>query len=435
MNVRTQVLIMGLGRFGGGEAVARWYARRRADVLVTDLRDEAVLSGAVERLKRDGVRFRFGEHDAGDFRRADIVAVNPAVPFDHPLVAEAADRGAEIVTEIGLTLREWPGPVVAVTGTNGKSTTAALCAAMLTESGLAAHLGGNIGRSLLPVARECGFADIAVLELSSFQLAWLEHDLLAPVAGIVTNVSGDHFDRHPDFDHYVAAKRRLAESVPSGDLLVLNRDDEVCQSFAVRPRSRVAWFGRADAPPVPLDGFRLRGDHNRVNAAAAAHAALAAGANEDGCARAGAKFVGLPHRLQTIGEARGIRFVDDSVSTTPEATRAAVDSFGQDVILLTGGRDKGLPWRSLLTAASGAKAVVAYGETGPRLQEELPRAHLSRNLDQAVRFALGIAEPGDTVLLSPGFSSYDEFEGFDARGRRFCELISDETDTPPEGEV
>jgi len=422
----TRVVVMGLGRFGGGEAVARYYARRRADVLVTDLRDETALAGPVERLRREGVRFRFGPHDPADFRAAEIIAVNPAVPFDHPLVAEAAERGAEIVTEIGLTVRAWPGPVVAVTGTNGKSTTAALCAAMLEEAGRPVHLGGNIGRSLLPRARLADFEDIAVLELSSFQLSWLEHDLLSPVAGIVTNVSGDHFDRHPDLDHYVAAKRRLARSVPSGDVLALNRDDEVCRTFgAGRQRARVCWFGRGEAPPIPLDGLRLRGTHNRLNAAAAALAALAAGADEEACLRAAARFTGLPHRMETVREARGVRFVDDSVSTTPEATAAAVEAFGGGgrVVLLAGGRDKGVSWRPLLDAARAAKAVVAYGESGPRLREKLPRAHLFPVLESAVRFALEVAEPGDTVLLSPGFSSHDEFAGFDARGRRFRELV------------
>jgi UDP-N-acetylmuramoylalanine--D-glutamate ligase len=414
---------MGLGRFGGGVAAARWFAGKGDEVLVTDSGPEEKLRASIEEVEPLGVRIELGEHAMEDFERADKVVVNPAVPFDSPFVERARARGAEIVTEMGLTLRRLRGPVIAITGTNGKSTTASLAAAMLAESGLPVALGGNIGRPLLNETDSMRPGTVAVIEISSFQLFWLEHDDLAPAAAVVTNVSGDHFDRHPDFAHYAAAKRRLADAVPETGLLILREEDPVCREFAESARGEVVWFGADRDPPVPLDGLRLPGHHNRANAAAAAHAALRCGATPEGCARAAEAFRPLPHRLESLGEIGGVLVVDDSVSTTPVATAAAVSSFGRPVILLTGGRDKGLDLHPLLDAARQAREVIAYGESGPALQELCPGVRLREGLDDAVHLGLEVARPGDVLLLSPGFASYDEFPGFDARGARFRELV------------
>ncbi len=418
-----RVLVMGLGRFGGGLAAAAYFAGRGDDVLVTDLRSEDVLAESVAAARALGVALVLGKHDPADFDRADVVVVNPAIPFANPLVARARSAGATIVTEIGLTLRRLRGPVVAVTGTNGKSTTVSLIAAMLENSGIDVILGGNIGRSLLNETTTP--ETVAVLELSSFQLAWLEHNDWAPAAAVVTNVSGDHFDRHPDFDHYAASKRRLVEAVPATGCVILDANDAVCRAFASASRAPVVWFGGDHPAPIALRGLRLAGQHNRHNAAAAAHAALAVGATIAGCERALPTVEPLPHRLRTIRDDNGVAYVDDSVSTTPVATAAAVDACGARVILLTGGRDKGLSWGPLVAAAQRAKAVVVYGETGRQLCEQVPAAHFASDFDGAVLTARRLAQPGDTVLLSPGFASYDEFPGFDARGQRFSELVLD----------
>jgi UDP-N-acetylmuramoylalanine--D-glutamate ligase len=412
----SRVVVMGLGRFGGGAAAARWYAERGHEVIVTDLRSESVLAASIASLEGLGIRYRFGTHDPADFERADLVVVNPAIPFDHPLV-----RGRNVVTELGLTLRALPGPVVAITGTNGKSTTATLTAAMLEASGVPTALGGNIGHSLLNEAADLAPDTVTVLEISSFQLAWLEHDELRPRAAIVTNVTGDHLDRHPTLDHYIESKRKLARAVPPDGLLVLPEDDPVAASFADAARGRVAWFG--DEAPVDLSGLRLIGRHNRANAAAAALAALATGATPEGCARGAASCAPLPHRLESLGERDGVLCVNDSVCTTPHAAAAALRSFDRPVVLLAGGRDKGLERGPLLEAAKAARAVVAYGETGPDLARDLPGACLERSFEGAVERALRLARPGDVLLLSPGFASYDEFPGFDIRGARFRELI------------
>jgi len=413
----SRIVVMGLGRFGGGAAAARWYAERGHEVLVTDLRDETTLEGSIRALEGLPVTFRLGRHDEADFAAADEIVVNPAVPFDHPLV-----QGRRVVTELGLTLRSLAGPVLAVTGTNGKSTTATLAAAMLEASGVPAVLGGNIGRPLLSEAASLGPDTVAVLEISSFQLAWLEHDGLAPRAAVVTNVTGDHLDRHPGLAHYVASKERLARAVPDTGTLVLPRHDATASRFADRARARVVWF---DEEPVRADlsGLRLLGRHNEANAAAAAHAALACGATPEGCARGAARTEPLPHRLEPVGERGGVLCVNDSVCTTPVAAAAAVRSFDRPVVLLTGGRDKGLEKAPLLEAARAARAVVAYGETGPDIARALPGAALEKRLEKAVEKGLELARPGDVLLLSPGFASYDEFPGFDIRGARFRELV------------
>jgi UDP-N-acetylmuramoylalanine--D-glutamate ligase len=410
---------MGLGRFGGGVAAARWFAGRGDEVLVTDSGPGEKLRASIEEIEPLGVRLKLGEHAMEDFEQADIVVVNPAVPFDSPFVERARVRGAEIVTEMGLTLRRLKAPLIAITGTNGKSTTASLAAAMLAESGLPVALGGNIGRPLLNETGSMRPGTVAVLEISSFQLFWLEHNDLAPAVAVVTNVSGDHFDRHPDFAHYAAAKRRLADAVPEAGLLILREEDPVCREFARSAKGEVVWFGADREPPVSLDGLGLPGHHNRANAAAAAHAALRCGATPEGCVRAVEAFRPLPHRLESLGERKGVLLVDDSVSTTPVATAAV----SRPVILLTGGRDKGLDLHPILDAAKKAREVIAYGESGPALQELWPGARLRGGLDEAVRLALEVARPGDVLLLSPGFASYDEFPGFDARGARFRELV------------
>jgi len=424
----SRVLVMGLGRFGGGVGSARWYAEHGHDVLVTDGKTEYQLAESVAALRPLGVRFRLGEHDAADFDEAEIVVVNPAIPFDHALVERARAAGATLTTEMGMTLRLWPGPVVAITGTNGKSTTAGLTTAMLEAANMPVALGGNIGRSLLNECASASMDTVAALEISSFQLAWMEHDDWHPQVAVITNITGDHLDRHGTLEHYRDSKRRLAEALTSDGILVLPRGDEVAGAFAGHTAGTVQWFGGDEPDPVDLSGLKLVGQHNRANASAAALAALAVGASPEACAAGAAAFPALPHRLESLGEKRGVLCINDSVCTSPEAVAAAVRSFSRPVVLLIGGRDKGLEWGPLLAAAREADAIVAYGETGARLLEKLPDARLAPDFSSAVRAGFEIARRGDVLLLSPGFASYDEFPGFDVRGERFRELVRSNTD-------
>ncbi len=421
----NRVLVFGLGRFGGGVAAARHFAALGAEVVATDSADEKKLASSIAEVAPLGVRLHLGPPREEDFRACDTLVVNPAIPFDHPMVDLARRSGAEIVTELGLTLRRLRGPVVGVTGTNGKSTTSTLIAAMLKRSGRSVALGGNIGHSLLNEAQAHEPGTVAVLEISSFQLHWLESGLLRPLAAVVTNVTGDHLDRHKTFGHYAASKRRLVDSVPGGGTVVLCADDPTCRAYGQGARGQVEWFGRDLAPPVPLTSLRLRGAHNLLNAAAACRAALAAGATQEGCEAAMASFATLPYRLEPLGEVGGVLRINDSVSTSPEAVAAAIASFDRPVVLLTGGRDKGLPLGPLVESARRARAVVAYGEMGPRLAREIPGSALEPGFDAAVRRGIAVSRPGDVLLLSPGFSSYDEFPSFDVRGDRFRELVGE----------
>ncbi len=419
------VLVMGLGRFGGGVAAARWFAERGHPVRVTDRQARDKLVASVALLDGLDVEFRLGTHDPADFDAAGIVVVNQAVRLDNPLVERARAHGASIVTELGLTLRHLRGPLVAVTGTKGKSTTSSLAAAMLAAGGRRVVLGGNIGRPLLTRVERIDAACVVVLEVSSFQLAWLEHDDFRPQAVVVTNLSGDHLDWHGTLEHYIASKERLLRAAGEGCTVVLNADDERSVALAkrLRPGVRCVWYGESHAPPVPLDSIALRGPHNRLNAAAAAHAALAVGATPGGCRAALARFRPLPHRLETLQTRDGLLWVNDSIATTPTAVQRALESFSEPVVLIAGGQDKGLSWGPLIEAGRRAKAVVAFGETGPRLAALLPQTHLRDDLAGAVRQARRLARPGDVVLLSPGFASYDQFSGFDERGELFREIV------------
>ncbi|MFQ5843689.1 MAG: glutamate ligase domain-containing protein [Planctomycetota bacterium] len=208
-------------------------------------------------------------------------------------------------------------------------------------------------------------------------------------------------------------------------MVILNAGDEECRRMGERaaPGVRRVWFGAGEAPPVPLETMALRGAHNRENAAAAAHAALAAGASPGGCTAALARFRPLPHRMETLETADGILWVNDSIATTPIAVERAIQSFTEPVILIAGGRPKGLDLRPLVEAGRRARAVVAFGEAGPDLAAALPATRLRTDLRGAVREARRLARPGDVVLLSPGFASYDQFSGFDERGELFREIV------------
>jgi UDP-N-acetylmuramoylalanine--D-glutamate ligase len=441
-------LVLGLGRFAGGVETVRFLARSGARVRVSDSGDPATLRDSVEAIAGTGARVVFGPQTPAlldGLERDPLVVASPAVPFDHAVLAEASRRGVETTTEIALFVARCPAPVLAVTGTKGKSTTSTLLAKMVAASGVRTHLAGNVGRSLLNERVEA--SDAVVLELSSFQLHWLRRDRFAPRVAVVTSLFRDHVDRHGTFEAYAEAKRALLDFQGPGDVAVLPAGDETLRAagfetagkasrrrFSDAPFSgpgvRVTEDGRlADAEGdggTSLDGFRLWGRHNRRNAAAAAAAARAVGATwaevRAGCLATGP----LPHRLEPFLEAGGVLFVDDSIATTPESAAAALDAVPRPCVVLVGGKDKGSDPAPLLAAvAARARAAIGVGTTGPALVARLRAAGFSAaveggpDLDAAVRSAVALARPGDAVLLSPGYSSLDGFASFAERGDRF----------------
>lgn len=422
-----RVVVMGLGRFGGGVGVTRWLCEQGAAVVVTDLAKADDLASSIAQLDGLPVEYRLGGHDAVELDRADVLIANPAVAFDAPLLVAARKRGLTVTTEINLFLSHCPAPVAGVTGSVGKSTTCALAAEAIATA-RPTHLGGNIGRSLLTELGRIEADHAVVLELSSFQLAYLPTIARSPEVALVTNLLANHLDRHGTMDHYAACKRNLFRYQRSGDVLIVNADDPATRGWAEDAPGRVEQF-RLDDQPFEL---AIPGLHNQVNAQAAWAVARQFGASRPAAAKAFAQFTGLPDRLQRVAERDGVRFYNDSKATTPEGAVVALDAFApRTAVAIVGGYDKHAPLADFGRAlAERCAAVVCTGQTGPAVAEQVRRAGFegpiveAAGFDQAVAAAAALAQPGQVVLLSPGFASYDQFSNYQQRGRRFVELVA-----------
>ncbi|HWA99411.1 MAG TPA: Mur ligase family protein, partial [Pirellulales bacterium] len=326
-----RVTVLGLGRHGGGVGAVRWLAARGARVTVTDLADEVGLARSIAALEGVPIdRWRLGGHDEADFAGAEAVVVNPAIRPNHPLVEFARRSGAAITSEIELFLAVCPASVVAVTGTVGKSSTATMIARIFEAAGERTWLGGNLGGSLLDVVDRMTRDDRVVLELSSFQLFWLSRQARMPAAAVLTAFSPHHLDWHGSIEHYRAAKERLFREQTSDGIAVIGRGIEPWASIA---------SGRVVSPLNDdlLPELTVFGAHQRSNAAIAAAVTTALGVSTDAVVHGLRRFRDLPHRLELIAEIGGRRFIDDSKSTSPAATLAALEACGPQTWLLAGG--------------------------------------------------------------------------------------------------
>jgi UDP-N-acetylmuramoylalanine--D-glutamate ligase len=442
-----KVTVLGLGRFGGGAGVARWLARQGARVTVTDAQTADRLTGPVDDLAGLGITFKLGGHDPTDFREADLVVANPAVPPTSDMLDVAHKSGVPVTTEMRLLIERLPTPLVfGVTGTKGKSTTAALLARMLTawqplpkdkakrlravrssKINLAdagrrkVWVGGNLGGSLLNDLEHISDRDFVVLELSSYMLARL--DGWSPHIAVVTMIGSDHLAWHGSQQAYVEAKRTLVKHQGEDDFAVLPSPFRKAREFADHTSARVIEYGKRAHLPEAIAPMLL-GKHNRINERGAFAAANLVGIYPEQAADACADFVGLPHRLELVHtDGRGVRWVNDSIATIPEAAVAACEAFPADtVIQIVGGSDKGndlTPLRDVLPKR--CKHVLTIGATGRSVEGEY-----IGDLTTAVARARDLAEPGDVVLLSPGFASYDQFANFEERGEAFRRLATEE---------
>jgi len=417
-----RVTVMGLGRFGGGLGVTRWLVGQGADVVVTDLGDQSKLSAALAELAplidRGSVATRLGGHNVADFTDCDLVVVNPAVPtpWDNRFLRAAQAGGVTITTETCLLVDRLPNrsKVVGVTGSFGKSTTAAMIEHTLAHTGVDAVLGGNIGGSLLSELDHISNSTVVVLELSSAMLHWLGE--WSPGVAVVTGFAPNHIDWHGSLEHYRASKERISASQQPGDTLVL--------------AGGVAdWAGAAGVERIivdePVGGtLAVPGVHNRANAAvalAACRAALGEMFHVEHSTAAVRTFPGLPHRLCQVVECGGVRFYDDSKSTTPEATTVAVDAFAGEtdrVHLIAGGYDKKIDLGVLGRLGERVAGVYAIGQTAGLIAGAVQCG----TLENAMREIASTVHEGDIVLLSPGCASLDQFPNYEARGRAFTEL-------------
>lgn len=429
-----RVVVMGLGRFGGGVGVTRWLAERGADVLVTDKEPGERLEESVSKIKdlvQGGrVELRLGEHRVNDFTTADLIVVNPAVPkpWDDRFVRSAQAAGIELTTEIGLVAKLLGRErVVGVTGSAGKSTTCAMIDHALRACGVDCVLGGNIGGSLLEQASKIGKKTVVVLEVSSAMLYWLGIDQWSPRVAVLTNLEPNHLDWHGTEDHYRQSKQRILEYQVRRDAAVLGH---AVADWPVGVGVERVVVGAGDG----VAGCLVPGAHNAWNARVAVVAAgLAAGRiagvslKESVLEEAVRSFAGLPHRLRLVHEAGGVRFYDDSKSTVPKASVLAVDAIEHTlgagtVHLICGGYDKKVDLSAISGLAARAAGLYTIGGTGDGIADGATRADRvvrCGTLDVAVREAMTRAKAGDAVVLSPGCASWDQFEHFEARGRAF----------------
>lgn len=444
--------ILGLARSGRAAAELALAAGHR--VYASDAGDDVELRAAAEAVRRAGGEAELGRHDLERLARCDLIVVSPGIPPGAPALQDPQVRRRPRVSELEFAFRHLRAPVIAVTGTKGKSTTTALTAHLLQSAGLDAPAAGNIGLALSEIARRPVPPDWVVVEASSFQLA--DVDTFAPRIGVLTNLSPDHLDRYPSVAAYYADKARLFANATLENLWVLNGEDAAAMAlpgaapgrryfFRVRSEPGASEHGgsvdargelvlRLEQGVIPLlraDELRLLGEHNRANALAAALAALGAGAAVD-AARAGLRsFRPLPHRLETVAERRGVLWINDSKATNMASTRVALQSMTRPTVLLLGGRQKGEPepYTALLPELrEHVRAVVAYGEAGPlveaQLREHVPVIRVDGAFAEVVSRAAGLAGPGDAVLLSPACASFDMFRNYAERGRRFKEIVA-----------
>jgi UDP-N-acetylmuramoylalanine--D-glutamate ligase len=456
-----RVTVMGLGLHGGGLASALFFARHGAQVTVTDhRRDPSAFEPFLAELAAHGVRTVLGRHEEGDFLQTDLVVKNPAVPLSSPFLALAREKGVPVETDLSIFLGLCPGPVLAVTGSKGKSTAATALARCLQTRHPGCRLGGNITVSPLDFLEDLQPEDPVVLELSSWQLGDLRgRGLPAPQVALATRILPDHQDKYPDMESYLADKKVLFASQRPGQFAVLNADDPWQRDFPGVTAAQVHWYSRAALEPGRRGAFlegrvglrreagrtetllparlAVPGEHSRLNLLAAALGARLFGLEAETIAAALASFPGIEHRLELVAERDGVRIYNDSAATIPEAAAAALSALPAPVFLIAGGTDKNLDFRPLAEAAGRAAGIYLLAGSGSRKIERLFRAEgvpfegLFAELAQALaraweaaRRAAASGPAGATLLFSPGCASFELFLNEFDRGRKFKELTT-----------
>jgi UDP-N-acetylmuramoylalanine--D-glutamate ligase len=444
--------VLGLAR--SGRAAAELALARGAAVYASDSSDTPESRDAAERLRAAGAHAETGRHDVGELARCTRIVLSPGIPPSAPVLREPALADVPVTPEIEFAFGLLDAPVIAITGTNGKTTVTGLVSHLLETGGMAAPAGGNIGTALSELALRSGTLDWAVVETSSFQLAGIRR--FAPAIGVVTNLAPDHLDWYPGVREYYADKARLFRNADERSVWVLNGEDEDVLRLPGSARGRRLFFRTASLPApedcggwLAPDGWltlrvegedervihrnelRILGAHNVANALAASLAARCAGLEADAVAEGLRSFHPPPHRLEPVGERDGVLWINDSKATNVASTRVALRSLDRPVVLLLGGRHKGESYTSLLPELRGrARRVVAFGEAAPQIETDLaghcPMERVDGGFEEAVRRAAAAAHRGDAVLLSPACSSFDMFSDYEARGARFAELARGE---------
>jgi UDP-N-acetylmuramoylalanine--D-glutamate ligase len=436
------ILVVGLARTG--VACARFLAARGGRVTVTDLRDETALAAHVQSLNGLGITWRLGRHDENDFLGSDLIVVSPGVPQDHPLLAQAKAAGREIVSEIELASRFIKAPLVAITGTNGKTTTTTLAGEIFKANGFSTYVGGNIGDPLIELVESGASVERVVAEISSFQLEWIA--TFRPTVAALLNISEDHLDRYAGYQEYIDAKLRIFEDQTIEDFAVVNADDPLAWKFTRHLRARLFPFSRTqelaegifhrdgvihyrhagNEERFPTKGFRLHGVHNLENIMAAMACCLLLGCRPDATLTAVRNFEALHHRMEFVRKVKGVEYYEDSKATNVGSVAKALESFDA-ITLIAGGKDKGGSYAPLVPMIEQrVRHLILIGEAADRMQTELGAltdTHRAATLEEAVWLAAQITEPGGTVLMSPACSSFDMFRDYEERAQRFIEAV------------
>jgi UDP-N-acetylmuramoylalanine--D-glutamate ligase len=443
-----KVLVVGLGK--SGLAAALFLRRRGAQVTVSDVRSAESLANEIPALLEEGINVEAGGHGLLTFRRQDLIVVSPGVPLDTPELTQVRSFGLPIIGELELAARFLKGKTIAITGSNGKTTTTTLLGEILKEGGLTTLVGGNIGVPVISLIDNGTDETWSVLEVSSFQLESTQE--FHPAIAVILNITPDHLDRHGTFENYALAKERIFREQSEEDFLVLNAENPRTAVAASRAASRVYWFsaehtvlqgawveggqvlyrdakGAAAEPILPLSAIPLKGKHNVENVLAAVCAARLAGCSAASVRTAIENFKAVEHRLEYVATVNGVDFYNDSKATNVDATEKAVAAFPGGIHLILGGKDKNSDY-SLLSPLLRQKvrAVYTIGSAAAKIESHLRGVvpiHSCETLEKAVKAAGAAARPGEIVLLAPACSSFDQFENYEHRGRVFKELVHD----------
>jgi len=439
-----RVLVVGLGK--SGVASALFLKAHGARVTVSDTKSSDQLRDEIPLLLDHGIAVETGGHGERTFRGQDLIVVSPGVPVDAPPLVQARASGEPVIGEVELAAQHLPGPIVAITGSNGKTTTTSLTGDIITAGGFPTVVGGNIGTPAISLVERAARETVIVLEISSFQLETIQ--TFRPKVAVILNITPDHLDRHRTFETYVEAKARIFENQQASDFAILNEDDPTCLTLAGRTRAQVFWFSRkkevkqgtyvesgrilfrdgaGQREIMLVSEIRLKGAHNVENVLAGICAGVLMGVAPDKIRQAVRDFKAVEHRLEYVTTIKVVEYYDDSKATNVDATIKALESFPANIHLILGGKDKGSDYRVLNDLLrQRVKRVYTIGAAAEKIESHIKGAaeivH-AETLDNAIRRASAVAQPGDIVLLAPACASFDQFQSYNHRGRVFKEVV------------
>jgi UDP-N-acetylmuramoylalanine--D-glutamate ligase len=440
-----RVLVVGLGK--SGVASALFLKRRGAHVTVSDTKPPDQLKDEIPALLDQGIAVETGGHGERTFRGQDLIVVSPGVPTDAPPLMQARALGETVIGEIELAAQFFPGSIVAITGSNGKTTTTTLAGEILAAGGFPAVVGGNIGTPAISLVENATAETVAVLEVSSFQLETIQ--TFRPHIAVVLNVTPDHLDRHRTFQAYVDAKARIFENQHGNDFAVLNEDDPTCVELAARTRAQVFWFSRkkevrqgafvregniffrnaaGQREIMLVSEIPLKGAHNVENVLAAVCTGALMDCAPEKIRKAVREFKAVEHRLEYVATVAGVEYYNDSKATNVDATIKALESFPANIHLILGGKDKGSDYSVLNDLLrQRVKRVYTIGAAATKIESQIKGAEVmhAETLENAIRKASAAAQPGDVVLLAPACASFDQFRNYEQRGKAFKDAVQD----------